>query len=291
VIDRIPAGKREQLLPMNDVLFAPRGWEIYVVFRRLLRAKGPGGTIYYSRRQPTLEINGTPKVVAFSKHAIARTCERLKPRWKSSYAALGDVFAFFDQCMYFERCDLHRGQLAFTFYDECKQGFVAFRYVEDVLGLENLDPKSGKPYHRVGYCPAVIDGDFIKGKTLLFPGYASTPEYNAILRSSLSYAEKRQMTEKAKRLDSETLYTSQDFRLIKWFHDNGVPQVVHLHGRVFDDVRYRPVHGRSAASPAETPQGESKTGEHDMKPPVRPHPVCDGMGATINRSEVSQGQK
>jgi hypothetical protein len=259
VLDRIPEDKRGVLLPLNDVLFAPQGWGISVIFRCLLRAKGPGGTVYYSRRKPTLEINGTPKIVAFSKHAIDRTCERLKPRWKSSYAALGDVFAFFDQCMYFEQCDLHGGQLAFTFYDQCDEGFVQYQYVEDVLGVENLDRQAGKPHYRLGYCPAVIDGDFIKGKTLLFPGYASTPEYNAILRSSLPYAEKRQKIEEAKRLDSESLYTSQDFRLIKWFHDNGVPQVVHLHGRVFDDVRYKPVHGRAVASAAETPPVENRS--------------------------------
>jgi hypothetical protein len=233
VLNRIPESKRDAYLPFNDVMLVPHGHRIDVIFRSLLKAKGPSGTIYYSRRRPTLEIDGLPKIVAFSRHAIERICERLRPRWKISYAALGDAFAYFDQCVYFERCELYGGQLAFTFYEECKDGFVQHWYIDNVLGEENLDPRAGKPHYRVGYCPAVIEGNFVKAKSFLFPGYASTPEYDAILRCTLPGARRSEMINRTKALDADTIYGSQDMSLIKWFHDHGVPQVVHLDHPVF----------------------------------------------------------
>jgi len=237
VLSRIPESERERYLPINDVMFLPHSHHIRVIFRCLLKAKGQNGTVYYSRRKPTLEIDRVPKIVAFSRHAIDRICERIKPRWKTHYAALGDVFAVFDQCMYFERCDLRGGQLGFTFYDGCQPGFVQYCYVKKVLGEENLDPKAGRPYYRVGYCPAVIEGDFIKATTFLFPGYSATPEYGRLLHSSLPWPEKRSLVESMTVLDAEKLYDSQDFGLIKWFHDHGVPQVVQLQQEVFAPVK------------------------------------------------------
>ena len=163
---------------------------------------------------------------------------RIRPRWKISYAAQGDAFAYFDQCIYFERCDLSSGQLAFTFYDECKPGFVQYRYVDDVLGEENLDPRAGQPYYRVGYCPAVVEGTFVKATTLLFPGYRGTPEYDAILRSPLPRKEKREMIDRTSKLDAATLYGSQDMSVMQWFHEHGVPQVVQRNGLVFASALY-----------------------------------------------------
>ena len=240
VLSRIPECARDRYLPLNDFTVVPERQHILVIVRSLLKAKGSGGTIYYSRRKPTLEIDGVRKIVAFSKHAIDRICERIKPRWKTSYAALGDIFAFLDQCAYFERCDLHGGQLGFTFYDGCDKEFIQYSYVEDVLGEENLDPKAGKPYYRVGYCPAVVEGEFVKAKTFLFPGYTQTPECDRLYRSSLSPAEKQAIHQKVKTLNAYTLYGSQDMSVIKWFHDNGVPQVVQLRQEVFAPVKPRP---------------------------------------------------
>jgi hypothetical protein len=221
-------------IPFNDVRFYQVGHDISVVFGSLLHAKGSGGTVYYSRKKPAIEIDGEKKIVAFSKHAIDRICDRIKVRWKT-YGALGDLFAFLSHCVYFERCCLDGGQLAFSFYDICSDPpFSQHWYVEEVLGEENVDPAKGDCYYRLGYCPAVIEGEFIKAKTLLFPGFASTPEYRLIQKSSLSRQEKQEMVEKTKHLDADTLYSSHDFSLIKWFHDNGVPQVVQLQQPAFD---------------------------------------------------------
>ena len=153
---------------------------------------------------------------------------------------MGDTYAFFGRCVYFEKCELHGGQLGFTFYDLCDDPlFWHHQYVREVLGEENVRPDGGKCYYRVGYCPAVIDGDFIKAKTLLFPGYKSTPEYGAILRSSPDHASRLRMIEAARTMDASHLLESGDFSVTKWFHDHGVPQVVQLKQPCFDMIEQR----------------------------------------------------
>ena len=234
VFDLIGEAELAKYLPVNDVAFYFGGGDVVGRFESLLHAKGSGGTVYYSRKRPMLEIDGEKQIVAFSRHAIDRTCDRLKSDRKS-YVAIGDVFGFLNYCVYFERCDLDGGQVGFTFYDMCgKAPFWQRHYVTEVLGAENVDPAKGECYYRVGYCPAIIEGGFIKAKTLLLPGFAKTPEYGAILRSSLARREKQEMIEKAKHLDAGGLWKSNDLSVIKWFHDNGVPQVVQLPTHVFD---------------------------------------------------------
>jgi hypothetical protein len=234
VFDKIPRAELERFVPYNNVDINPTNRRtIGVYFRALLRAKGQGGTAYYSPNKPTIEVDGRPKVVAFSKHAIDQICKRINRRWRT-YAGLGEVFGFLGACVYFERCDLYGGQLGFTFFDDCSnEEYWQHWYVKDVLGVGNLDPQGGQAYYRVGYCPAVIEGDFIKATTLLFPGYTSTPEYEAILRHAKGAEEKRRLIEMATKLDAHQLLESQDLSLIKWFHDHGVPQVVQLDQPVF----------------------------------------------------------
>lgn len=221
VFRTIPAKQLRQWIPFHDVQFLIVGTEIVVTFRSLEQAKGPDGTVYFSRHRPTLEIDGQKKVIGWSRHAIERTCERLAPRW-DSYLGLGDVFAFFDKCRHFERADLHRGQLGFTFYDVCAQGFFTELFAREVLG----EPNGKTSYYRVGYCPAVVEGQFVKATTLLYPGFAGTPEYGAILNARLPRDEEKRLIDQARQQSREYLERTGDFSLVKWFHDQGVPQVI-----------------------------------------------------------------
>jgi len=216
----IPQEKLLQWIPFHDVQIMPSGHQIVVSFRSLMKAKGPGGTIYHSRYKPTIQINGKRKIVGFSEHAIQRICERIVPTWHT-YAGLGDAFAYFDQCVYFQRVDLPDGQLALTFFDQCKNGFFSWKYVEEILGEDIVD--DGHYYRRIGYCPAVIENGFIKAKTLLFPGHRNTPEHRLVWASDVSVEVKRQVED----MDAVWLRMSEDFRLVKFFHQRGVPQVIH----------------------------------------------------------------
>ena len=220
VFSSIPQEELRRWIPYHDLQIISGGRQIAVVFRSLRQVKGPHGTIYYSRFQPRLSINGRERVVAFSKHAIQRICERIVPRWYT-YAGLGDAFAFFDQCIHFERSDLRDRQLAFTFYDQCRKGFTSWNYVEEVFGASTED--DGHYYRRVGYCPAVVEGDFVKAKTLLFPGHAGTPEHPLVWASDVPVAVKVQATD----MNATWIEDTEDFRLVKFFHQRGVPQVIH----------------------------------------------------------------
>jgi hypothetical protein len=96
VFSLIPEVELRKWIPYHDVQILPGGLKILVLFRSLLTAKGRGGTIYYSRFKPTVEINGQSKIVGFSQHAIERICERVVPRftvnwnsWWSESAGMG----------------------------------------------------------------------------------------------------------------------------------------------------------------------------------------------------------
>jgi hypothetical protein len=235
IFDKIPEPELRKHLPVNDAFFRYLGDKIVVQFRSLMREYEGGKAFYYSRRKPTLDVGGKAYIVAFSKHAIDATCNRIRPDWMT-YAGLGDVFAYLEECIYYEACQLSNHPLAFTFYDICGDPrFGPYQYVTEVLGADKLDPALGKPYYRVGYCPAdIIDGRFIRARTLLFPGYRQTPEYRILQNSSLSHKEKARLGQLAQKSDVGTLADTGDFSALKWFHDNGAPQVIQTTRFVYD---------------------------------------------------------
>lgn len=223
IFNYIPKDRLLAYIPFNDVQVLFGGRDIYLKFRSLRQQSGANGIIYYSCRRPALDIDGVPKIVGFSRHAIERVCERIVPRWEN-YAALGDAFAFFDQCLHFERCDLYDGQLAITFFAECSKGYLSEAFVDEVLGRQIEDGQNF--YFRVGYCPAAVEGDFVKAISLLPPGFRGTPEFTAIVQADIPRCEKTSMLQQATSMDLDRVKMERDFSLIKWFHEAGVPQVV-----------------------------------------------------------------
>lgn len=116
---------------------------------------------------------------------------------------------------------------AVTFFDgDIDERFWHYQYIREILGWK-FDPANGKPYIRVGYCPIAIEGKFAIAKSFLPPGFAKTPEYEAIKNSDNTYLEKKRLKELA---TDEMAYTrlleNNDFSAIRCFHENGVPQVV-----------------------------------------------------------------
>jgi hypothetical protein len=219
---RIPGEFLRQFVPFHGFLVTPQDHHLRVCFRSLRQAKGSGGTIYYSRHEPRLELGGRQYTLSFSGHAILRACERMAPEWPS-YGALADVFAFFEQCLEFELCPLYPGAFGFTFFANCHPGCVSQRIAEGVLGGQFV---AGRKYaYRVGYCPAVLEGRFIKATTLLFPGYAGTPEYAKIQSAGLPRDRRQGLLEATRDLNAARLLGSDGLPLLKWFHEQGVPQV------------------------------------------------------------------
>ena len=222
VMRMIPSQELRRWIPFHDVQFLMAGEKIIVDFRSLEQARTKNGIIYFSRYRPTVEIEGRKLVVGWSKHAIERTCERIAPRWES-YLGLGDVFAFFHQCRKFDPCLLHNGRdIGFTFYDACIDGYFSGVIADEVLGRR----PEGLCYYRVGYCPVVIEGEFAKARTLLYPGYAGTPEYGLILKSGHPHLRRSEVIEKTSVMTRKTLEDTGDFSLMKYFHDGGIAQVI-----------------------------------------------------------------
>jgi hypothetical protein len=245
VLNLVPKAVRSELLPFNDVRFHYLGdnTDIVVECRSLLQLQRDGRTFYYSRLMPTAELEGKSYKIAFSEHAIDRIKDRIVPDW-DQYAGLGDVYAYLEQCVYFEPCrllNLDRGgrnqQLALTFYDLCgNKQMGQYQYVIEVLGEENLNPALGSPYYRVGYCPAFPDpnDEFINLRTLLFPGFKQTPEYGALMASSLSQDDKDRLAAVATDGGAAiSLRDKGDFSALRWFHEHGVPQVIQTKTRVY----------------------------------------------------------
>ncbi len=75
---------------------------------------------------------------------------------------------------------------------------------------------------------------YLLGKTLIYPGYGNAPEFGAILRANLPREEKERLIKAVDGLTIHDFVRTNDFSLLKWFHDRGVPQVVNRR------TRYRP---------------------------------------------------
>jgi hypothetical protein len=172
-------------------------------------------------------------VVAFSKHALEQICQRTVYNWRT-YGGHGDAFAFFDNCVYFRDCTAARGEPSFAVYNSCVSPHVSWNYVTQVL--ENPVP-GRRYYYLVGYCPVSFHGNTAKAITLLVPGMRfqrGTPEAALIQQFGLLPAEVVRLEAQVERQKSmKELTDSGDYSLIKWFHKQGVPQVVEIEHEVF----------------------------------------------------------
>ncbi len=228
--ERLPA---DWIVPYRclDVIFGkPADNQISVRFRSLLTQWAGTSPSYYSHREPklTCSVDGAERVVSFSQHALERICERTVGDWRT-YSGAGDAFAFIDNCVYYEDCTNPDIGPCFTLYNECVKGFVSHRFLKEIL--DDFDPQK-RYYYRVGYCPSVLKGNFIKAKTLLVPGMRATPERRLV--DSLPASERTLLEGK---IESQLTWldktNSQDWGLFKWFHQQGVPQVVSFDHPIF----------------------------------------------------------
>ena len=225
ILDRISNAVRERCLPTNFMQIAPHKDRIQITCQSLLRSKDFGGSAYYSNQKPTLDIEGEQKIVAFSKHAMDQIISRVMPDSMLEYPNLRMMFSFLNQEMYCESCELHKKHLGFIVYQKCCPDS---EYVKEILGEDELDSTLGTPYAVLGYCPAVIVDEFAKAKTLLLPGYSSTPEYGSIFRHANSYIEREELIAKTQSWERNLDSIEDAYDLLKWFHDHGVSQIIQV---------------------------------------------------------------
>jgi hypothetical protein len=215
-------------LPMHELQTVPQNGRVLVNLRSLRRAKGAGGTVYYSSHRPKVRLGERDRVVAFSGHALVQAADRATYHWRRAVGGLTDAFALFEYCLQFEPWTQPDGDPGFVLWENCHGDHFSGYLARSVLGGAY---SPGKEYrYRVGYCPAVVEGEFLKAKTLLFPGFRGTPEHKLLLRSPLPRAEKQSLREVAHGLDTLALREGKGLGLIRWFHEHGAPQIAE--GRV-----------------------------------------------------------
>lgn len=255
ILGNMTKGERSRFFPFHDFRVLPRGQTLHVQCVSLQKTRTSRDTIaYYSKRRPTIFVEGTEYILAWSREAIIQTMWRLlnmgheavlKPdrishtiesmlRAGDAYAGLGDVNGFFELCQHFEHCKLRGGGEnsaslvdAATFFDQCSNPqFWAYRYVQE-LGGADYDPANGTPYYRVGYCPLALDGEFAVATTFLPPGFAKTPENEKI--KCLPRLKAIAQDDKA----PVRLTEHADFAALRHFHSHGHPQLVQSHAQWF----------------------------------------------------------
>jgi hypothetical protein len=236
LFQKIPEEVRKKYLPINDVMVTYEGRDIILRFTSIRSQKGPSGSIYYSPHKPTIAFAGTEYTVGFYKHAIERICQRIRPNF-INYGNAGELHAFFRNLVYFEPAVLLDDSPAFVMYDLCNDpDFSQYKaYTVEVFGEQNIIPEAGKLYYKVGYCPVSFVNGFAIAKTFLPVGFSKTPEYGLLLKTKIPYGMREELKLLAKQDDESELeqFTNGNIQDIKWFHQNGMPQVVQMKKDIF----------------------------------------------------------
>jgi hypothetical protein len=217
-----------EFIPYNIVEINPQGFDFEIKFKGLHWKKSKWGRVYYSSLKPKLTINGKEYIVAFSRHSNERICDRCVGKWKV-YAGATDAFAINNRNTKYELVKILKNdepQYFITFYEMCLKGFSNYYYVTEIL--DNYDPNK-EYYYRVGYCPIGFSDNFVSAITLLTPGMKGTPEFEKMKESNLKSHKKshfQMLTDEP--LKNKDMDDTSIFNVLKWYHQNGIPQVLEL---------------------------------------------------------------
>ena len=227
----------KKYLPVHDCFLAPKQ-DFHIHFYALKKMHTPQGFGYYSPKEPKVAINGKDYKVSFSRHAMERIGERCVSN-PLSYSGAGDVFAYLSHCSYFEYVEIEKDGNPFpaiTFYDNCTKGFVSYDYVKYLVQSPGFGMKY---YYRLGYCPVAIYKDFARAITFLTPGMRGTPEEKLVNKIN-EPALRQQLQTGVQNITSLKRYVeTEDFSAPKYFHENGISQLLELKKDLYDYSQLR----------------------------------------------------
>ena len=205
---------------------------LFVRFELLASVGEPHNPLYVPPTKPTVVMQGVRWQVGLYRHALEQLCARLQCTDTHGYASyLALYFRFTNGYLVYEPVQLPHGQealrvdfelpLTTNFYDYYPV------YARRMLGLpeDHVFKESDRLFAVLGYLPLHVQGKYARAKTFLLPGFFKTPEYALYCKKAQTTEERRlllAMTDENRRtgdLEGET------FEAIKWYHDNGVPQV------------------------------------------------------------------
>jgi hypothetical protein len=235
IFARLPDEYRTLPLPFHYFTVIPYGNALHVVFRFLPTASSEHGTIYFSPAEPKVAFGGGRWKVGFFRHAIERVCERLCPVEHIGYSHFNVCEIYFRTCVYYEPLELPDGQHAIRLFQDCQPAGPDDDdpYVTKVLGLERHPRGRTRLYHTLGYCPIAFVGPRAVAKTFLFPGFRNTPEDHLVRTTAMPAAQRRLLLDIASDNTAQKVHQAEGLKAIKWYHDNGLPQVYEMTRQVF----------------------------------------------------------
>jgi len=222
----VPEDVKAKYLPLHRFAVYARGKKLLLWVRKLCSESTPNGTIYYDTYSPEVTIDGKPRRMAFHRHAIDRVCDRIGPAWQDDYFDLIAVSNFCHFSKFPLVTALDRDSTALAFYNrlnsEDSEGMD--KYVDAPLSEQAL-PDDIVTELLVGYCPVVLHGDFVAAKTLLLPGFRTTPEFTVLRDARKQGQDVSRHFELLDGLTREALLTDDGKRLLRFCHYNGVSLV------------------------------------------------------------------
>ena len=227
IFDQLPEAYRRLPLPFYYYHATPLGRNLIVTFQFLPRVKGPHGIIYHSPHEPTVNTRAGDRKVGFSRHAIEQACVRLAPILPLTYEHFQAVAFYFRCCTYFDTITLPDGTEVLRLVGKCS-GALADVYFRQIANLDSATIENDQCCFVLGYCPIQEVRDFVVAKTTLFPGYRGTPEAALLASATISSQQRRQLLEAAEDSTLARALDEQQIAALKWYHENGVPQVVVL---------------------------------------------------------------
>lgn len=237
IFERLPDQYRRDPLPFYYYHISPQAKRLEITFEFLPRTKSPNGTIYSSPLEPTIQIGGTACKVGFFRHPLEQACKRMAVTLPITYFEFQRCFRYFRHCIYFEQVALKDQELGMRLYAPCLHQTLRDIYLKDVAGI---DPSgvSGERYHHVlGYCPLTIYKRYVVAKTFLLPGYRNTPEAELFDSAPVAKKERDRMRSLTADLTYEQILNANAVEPIRFFHQNGCPQVVEMDRPVLDFSR------------------------------------------------------
>ena len=217
-------GILKNFLPVNDCKFI-LSQEWIISFRGLLYKSTPKGLAYYSPKCPLIGIDGCDYIISYSNHALERMSQRCIGD-QMTYAANGDLFAYLYEKNKIEACEVFFNDKiipAIALYKECMPGFASYQYA---IQVAEDDSRMNVYYHKMGYIPLGIYENFARGITFLTPGMKGTPE-DMLIQTKCSRKDASRLYVGVKNTISfENFMESMDLSTIKWFHENGVKQII-----------------------------------------------------------------
>jgi hypothetical protein len=226
----------EKYVPYNDFYIEYSGQNIIIRFDSLLSCYSKFGKIYYSRWKPQVNIEGKDYTVAFSRHAIERYRQRTVGDGYS-YGGTGDAFMYLSYC---NRYDHHSNEWNgkqkhyLSFYSDCLKGFFTGEFARRIL--EKDDVPNYSHACRMGYLPVRLWKGFACAATLLVPGMKGTPEQILLKNADIDETLKKRLIQSNQlKLSIRECIANDVIWVLKWYHDNGVSQVIRTGKRLIPE--------------------------------------------------------